>query len=627
MPSLLDGLRRTSRSLLREHRFTVPALLSIALGVGVAISILGLLQLDSLVPPRVSPAMVPEYVRDPGWGTRWNGPLWPASQVQAAHFEKFVDVLVVVAALGFAAACLTVVILELIRASTRSHELALRAAVGASRRRQLRGLLGEGLLLAAVGSLCGLALALVGTHLARAHWPHTVVSTGFGLPPWSVIIGFAFPALGVVPFSIFAAAGVLRRTDLSGVLLSGIDGPGQGELILQDFLATVQLAASIALVVGAGLMVKSAAFGPQSAQRLHDPGSVLRYQLDLAQPNFSQAVERANSYEALLDRVQALADVQAESLTTPGAWLGIGPLALMNAQCGRCYRSGVYVPTSPAYVRLHGVSPGFFRSLGVAVLEGRDFSHSDRVDTPPVMLVNRKFAKDHFERGEPIGRKVQIGGLDDPWYEVVGVVDDLEGRGVGPNTRAVPVAYVSVLQDPPLAVDLLIRAHGDREALAPTVNQTIAGAGITPPARHSIMKSDLDYQAAPIRWIGVMLGLVGALVLMIAVYGTYSVMRFKVSRRRREIGVRRALGAGERDIVRAVVLQSLALTCIGAALGCWAALVLAGWLNIFVPRLQAFDWAVYGGTVLSLSTAALVGGSLPARWAARVHPAVAIRTE
>jgi predicted permease len=625
----LDDLRRAASWLVRERSFAGPATISLALGAGLALSILGLLRLDSLSPLRLSSTIAPHYIRDPGWGAKWSGLTLPPERIQAVHFESLLDVLAVVAILGFAIASFTVVILVLIRTSSRTGEVALRTAVGASRRRLLRHSLAEGVLVAALGGLAGLLIGYIGVGVARAGWPHSVHASGPAIDPWLLMLGLSAPLLLTVLCMLLADAGVLRRADLSGALTAGADATGtQSELILQDFLAIVQLAVSIALVTCAGLLIQNTLPALESSSPGIEQGQFATAELDLPKADYPDEAGRAAYYEALLDAFASPAEARAGTLSTPGAWLGVGSLAQVTADCGQCSFGGFYMPMMPGSVRLHAVSPGFFESLGVRLLEGREFIAADRTDAQRVMVVNRTFAESHFENGEPLGRKVQIGGIQDPWYTVVGVVDAIEGKGLGPARRAGRVAYVSILQDPPLSADLAVHVSGDPQHPMPLLTEAVVGGGSTVVVSGvSTMESALAFQAAPIHWLALLFGAVGGLALIVAVHGAYSVMLLKVRRRRKEIGIRRALGARRWRIVQVIVLQSSGLIAVGAALGVLGALLLAGWLDAMVPGLRAFDLRIYGGSVLLLAAAALVGGSASARAATRIPPIAAVRAE
>jgi predicted permease len=570
----------------------------------------------------------PEYIRDAGWLADWHGPVWSAEQMHEVHYERLLEALATVASLGFVITCFTVVTLVLIRAATRTPELALRLAVGATRRRLLHGLLAEGILLAGLSGALGLTLGILGLHLARFSWPGAMASASGGIGPWLAPIAMLTPLVTAVPFALVAAAGVLRRSDLSGALLAGADGTaGQGELILQDFLAVVQLAAAVALVIGAGLLVRNAMPTPGESRSAFAVGDVAMFQLDLREMEGNEIAALADFYESVLDDAAELNGQGSAALATPGAWLGIGSLVFVTVQCGRCYRGQVYVPVMPGYVRVHAVSPDFFANSGVRVLEGREFTADDRLGSPRVMLVNRNFAESHFEGGRPLGRQVQIGGVQDPWHTVVGIVEDLNGRGIGPPSRSVPVAYVPILQEPSLAADLALFGSDNSEERTDAVTSAVAGAGEAEVSAIFTGAAYVKRQAGPVRWLATAFAAAGALTLVLGVFGSYSVMRFKVSRCRREIGLRRALGARRSRIVRLVLLRSLGLAAVGGGLGALSGLLVAGWLDMIVPGLEAVDPAVYGVTIAMLVSAGLVGGSLAVGEATRIDPAVAIRTE
>lgn len=626
--ALLGDIRLAWRWLAREPGFSAPVLLSFAAGIGVLVAILGLMRVESVRSLRIGSVLAPEQIRDAGWLGGWHGPMWSAGQLQAADFEEMLHVLAAVAGLAFFIACFTVVILVLIRAATRTPELALRVAVGATRRRLIRRLLSEGIALAGLGGALGLVVGGLGASLARHTWPAVLTTSGGGAAVWVVPLAFLAPLASVVPFAVAVAAGVLRRADLSGALVAGADGTaGRGELILQEFLAVVQLAASVSLVIGAGLLLRNTAPDPALTRSPRESGAML-YQIDVSLTGEGNSPSLVRAYGTLLGDVAERVGHASVSLATPGARLNVGSLALVTAQCGRCSIGGIYVPLMPGYVHLHAVSPEFFSNSGVRVLEGREFTPEDRIGSPRVMLVNRSFAESHFEGGRPLGHRVQIGAAEDPWYTVVGIVGELQGRGVGPPARPVPVAYIPVLQEPTLATDLTVAAPLPPESVSDLITNAVSSSGNT--ASISAVYSLADYlerQAAPVRWLAVVFVAVGGLVLMLGMFGTYTVMRFKIARHRREIGLRRALGASKARIVSRVVLQSIAFAALGGALGAWSGMVLAGWLDTMVPGLEALDLPVYGVAVASLSVAALAGGSLSVRQATAVDPADAIRTE
>ena len=626
---IVDQLQYAIGSLRKDIRFSIPALISLAVGIALTVSILSVLRFDWLQPPALVADLRLDYIRDAGWDG-WTGPMWSAAQVQSASFKDILVVLAALASLAFAISFFNVVILVLIRASTRESELALRAAVGASQRRLLGHLLGEGLVLAVLGAFVGLIGGAVGANLLRATWPHVVEASGFfRVDPRVLLVGLGLPAAAAVLFPLFAAAGVLRRSDLSSALTAGADGTGQrGEMIMHDVLAVFQLAASVAFLIGAGLLIRTGLPFTQTSSVGFDPTNTVTLEIDLPGATFAGRTQRAQAFKSILGRVGEVPGVRAESLSAPGTWLGLGSVGFVEARCGNCYRGGVYVPLMPGFVRYSGISPGFFQAMGVKVFEGREFTPNDSTGAPRVALVNRTLADSHFEHGQPLGKRIRLGDSSDALYTVVGIVDDIRGRGIGSPTRRVPAVYVSILQDPPRSVDLAVRVAGDVSAIGPAVRDAVNASGESlTVGGASTLSSYLEHHVAPVRWLGIVFGVAGILALLLGIHGAYSVMAYRVSRRRKEIGIHRALGATRRRVARSVLIRSLGLTGVGAAIGFWAALLLAGWLEMLVPGLSPFDPLVYSIVTFALGLAGLAGGILPARTATRIHPAVAIRTE
>jgi predicted permease len=587
------------------------------------------LRLGALQPLTLASQLGPDYVRDAGW-SGWTGPMWSVAQVQADAFNSILIVLAAVAGLGFVISFFNVVILVLIRASTRESEMALRAAVGASRRRLLGHLFGEGILLALLGAFVGLIIGSLGANLLRSTWPHVVEASGFlSVDPQVLLVGLGLPAAAAVLFPLFAVAGVLRRSDLSDALTAGADGTGRrGELIMHDVFSVFQLAASVAFLIGAGLLIRTGLPISQTSSLGFDPSNTVSVAIDLPEMSYESEGRRAEVFKNVLGRVGGLPGVQAESLSTPGTWLALGSIGFVEARCGACSIGGIYVPLMPGFVRYSGVSPGFFEAMGVNVLEGREFTDGDSIGAPRVVLVNRTLANSHFEGGRPLGKKIRLGDSSDALYTVVGIVDDLAGRAIGSPTRQTPAVYVSILQDPPRSVDLAVRVAGDASVVASAVLDAVNGAGPTLAVSEASTVSDyLENHIAPIRWLGIVFGVSGLLALLLGIHGAYSVMAYRVSRRRKEIGIRRAVGATRRRVALSVLVQSLGLTGIGLAIGLWIALLLVGWLEMLVPGLSPFDPLVYSLAALVLGLAAFAGGVLPARTASRVHPAIAIHTE
>lgn len=616
------GLRR----LVRARGFTLPAAGALALGTGLGLALFGLVRFASLRPLSLESVLGLDPVRDAGWESSWSAPLRSAAQIQSEGLGDMLFILVVIAGLGLVIALVGLIGLVLARASGRRRDLAIESALGASRSRLRSRLLSEGFWLALLGCGIGALLGLVGTVVLRSTWPHTVLPSGGSLVElWGLVVGLLGPAAATVLLPLVGSAKVLRSVSL-GSLGGGSRTAGEpGERLLRDSLAVVQLAVSVALLIGAGLLMRSAFPAPQSSVAVETTDTLI-VELELAGEEYSNAVRRLAYFDALLERVAGTPGMEAETLSSPGTWLAVGPAALVVAECGNCSRGNVYLPLSPAFVRHHAVSPGFFKAYGMELVGGRDFTADDRLGSTPVAIVNRRFATEHFEDGDPLGRRVQIGGLEGPYYTVVGVVEDVEGMTLGSAGRTPPALYLPLLQQLPRSVDLSVRLESDPllagAAITNAVSEMDGPAEIVGVAG---AESRLEHHIAPLRWLGLLFGVTGGLATLLAVHGLYSVMRYNVLLRRREIGIRLAVGAAPRAVVGMVLRRSLLLVALGGAFGLWGALPLIGWLKTLAPGVRVLDPLLFGGVALTLALAALAGGTLPARAAARLDPVVTLR--
>jgi predicted permease len=622
---LIDDFRHGLRRLLRARSFTLPAMFTVACGVGLGVSILGLLRLQSARPLLLNSALSLEPIRDAGWESSWAGPLRTAAYVQGARLDAMLLVLAIVAGLAILIACLNLGSLAYARASARQHELAVQAALGASRRRLRSRLLSEGLWLAVAGGGLGLLLGIVGSNVMFSTWPHAAPSfEALAVEAWALTIGLGIPMAATILLPVLASGKLLRRPDVGPLVVAGARTTAtRAQLVLRDGLAVTQLAASVALIIGAGLLIRGTLSNEGNSPVAFEVRDTLSVELDLAGAGYAESHARLTYYEGLLDRVGQLPSVEAETLSSPGLLLGFGPEILVTAECGNCSMSGIYMPMQPAVVRHHSVSPGFFGTASRGPVQGREFTADDRMGAPLVALVNPTFAREHFEGGQPIGKRVQVGGMRGAWYTVVGVVEDV-GAGIADHAGSpMPAMYVSLFQEPPLSADLNVRANGALAALVPAVEGAVsAGASI---ARIGTVEERFEYHAAPFRWLGFIFGAAGLLTLILAAHGLFAVMRYNVIQRKRELGIRMALGARGWTVLGMIVRRGLVLVGLGGAVGIWAALPLIGLLKNLVPGISVLDPTLFGGVVLLLGLSALAGSALPAWAAAHLDPAISLQ--
>lgn len=623
-----DG-RHAWRTLRRAPGFAVPAAFTIALAVGLTVAVFSVIDLESLRPLVLSTPLRLDGVRDPEWSAMWSGALRSPNALQSAALDSFLLVLALTAMVAGAIAALTVVNLMLSRAGRRGLELAVQSALGASPFRLLARLGAEGLWLGGVGVGLGLLVGFTAGAALRLTWPQAAPSFG-SLPEVSIL------AMGVLlPIAIMVALPLLSSLALGGrgafprLLRTGervTDGPGTA--LLRDGFAMAQLAASLALLVGAGMLLRGPLGSDSDRPFASETGDTLIVKLDLSRSAFEDPDTRIGYFERLLAGMRGLPLVYDTALASSGTLVALGPTGRVVSACGDCSRGGIFIPFLPGAVRYHAISPRFFRTLGVDISSGREFDDDDRVGSTPVALVSESFAASHFEGGRAVGREVQLGGGTGPWYSVVGVVPEVRVAGLGSGRDDIPAVYVPLLQDPPLSVDLAVRAARAPLEIAPDVERLAqemdAGVRVVGSAT---LDDELARQAAPLRWLGWSVGAAGAGSLLLALQGLASVMRYNVSRRRRELAVRMSVGAGPGSVVRLVLRRTLLIAGAGTMLGLWAALPLVGWTRKLLPGASPLDPALAALIAAALLSSVVLGGALPAWNAARVDPALSLRAE
>jgi hypothetical protein len=326
------------------------------------------------------------------------------------------------------------------------------------------------------------------------------------------------------------------------------------------------------------------------------------------------------AWSGLLDRLRTIPGLEAESLATPGALVGLGVRALATAQCGNCYRGGLPLPFWGAIVDHHAVGPDFFRMAGMSVVEGRGITWADGPEAPRVVVVNRTFANTAFEKGEPLGRKVRLGSDLDAWYEVVGIVADEAILGVGGDDLARGAVYLSALQHAPAAGDLLLA--GSEGGVAAALDAA-ASLGFAPdPARP--VGEVRDRAQAPLLWLRRLGILLACLTLALAVHGGHTTALQVARRRVRELAVRRALGATDRRIVRHVLAGAAGTALGGSTLAVFFGALLVALMRKVAGGVPALGPGAYLGVITLLVGVGLLAALRAAREAVDVEPGLAL---
>jgi predicted permease len=516
-------------------------------------------------------------------------------------------------------ACANVASLLLSRAAARSREIAIRATLGAGRRRLIQQMLTESLLLAAIGSFLGLLAGLWGTKLLNQLIPANFPSAT--TLEWRTFCFVAALAIvSVMLFGLFPAL-VASVGDVNESLKNGPVAKHSKAVRLRSILVLGEISASLVLLSGAGLLVRS--FLRLSDVRLgFEPTHLLLATVQRPLTLGFDSKQHAIFFEDALARIRALPGV-SQVATTRQYPLG----DLNNAAMGVYREDGTsYLPGTP--ILLDTISPDYFGTIGMRLLNGRSFGDRDSADALPVAILSESLARAVFRERDPIGQRVRTGpGM--PLYTVVGVVSDIRNSTL--DQDFLPEIYLPSVQQPSFVMTFVIRTKGDPGGLASEVRQAIVSIDKNQPLSELVtMDEVLATAVAPQRFRMLLLGLFALLALALAGVGVYGVTAYSVSQRTREIGIRMALGAEKASIFRMIVGQGLRLALAGLALGAAGALILARLLTSFSQLLYgvgAGDPLTFVAVSLLATVVAVLACYIPARRAMRVDPMVALRYE
>ncbi|MFN7943774.1 MAG: ABC transporter permease [Blastocatellia bacterium] len=517
-------------------------------------------------------------------------------------------------------ACANVANLLLARAATRQKEVAIRAALGASRWRVVRQLLTESLVLATVGGVLGLWLARWGLDALVALAPSDLPR----VESISVDRRVLFFTLGLSLLTglVFGLAPALQasKLNLGEVLKEGGRGGSSGQRT-RSALVVAEIALALVLLVGAGLLLKSS-WRLQQVNPGFNPERVLKVRLSLPSSKYPEGTNVAAFYQQLLERLNALPGVQAAGATSSVLLYKIHNSAGILIE-------GRPAPNGPRpELPLDSVSPNYFQVMGMQIVQGRNFNEQDKRDGLPVAIVNETMARRFWPDEDPIGKRFTFGnaGPQANWLTVVGVVRDSRRQGLDAPIRM--ESFLPHAQRPLRAMEVVLRTTDDPLVMARTVRTAVWSLdGNLPVSEIETVEQMLGARIAPRRFNLLLLGLFALVAVLLAAVGIYGVMAYAVTQRTREIGIRVALGAQTRDVLRLVVRQGMSLTGIGIGIG----LVTAMWATRLMTGLlfgvRATDPVTFVAIALLLAFVALVACWIPARRATKVDPLVALRCE
>ncbi len=524
--------------------------------------------------------------------------------------------------------CANVANLQLARGLARRPEIAMRSALGAPRRRLLRQLLAENIVLALIGAVGGILLAQVDLHYIVVSMPARVARW---LAGWDSIrlngptLAFSLTvAVGAGILAGIAPALQALRVNLADQLKSGSrteTGSGRSHRLRNGF-AILQIALAVALAIGAALMAKGILATLQFGEVYH-PNHVLVFAVSLPEKQYPDATKQIAWYRESLDRIRSLPGVRSAEVTTmlpygSGGWVDDFQIE------GRPTEPGKFSSAMRLYI-----SDGFFRAMNVPMLSGRGFNTGDAVTTEPVAIMNRKFVQMYFPNENPLGHRIQMGATSDkhePWVRIVGVSDNAAYQWV--DQTAQPAMYLDVAQAPPQRATYVVVSDGNPLALAPEIRKRLAGIDNTLPLDMvQTYAQFLHDTTIGLKYAASMLGTDAGIALLLAAIGVFGVMANLVAERRREIGVRLAMGAERADVLRMILRRAGVLTGIGIAAGVAFAAVLARLLASLLYGVRPGDPVVFASVIATIGVVAMAASWEPARQASRMDPMEALREE
>jgi macrolide transport system ATP-binding/permease protein len=587
-------------------------------------------------------AVMAEYLRQRAQGSSQPAPVLhvttlPIDEANAAQRQQMRSVAFLLGgAVGavLLIACANIANLLLSRAAARRREIAVRLALGASRARLIRQLLTESVLLSLLGGVAGVLLA------------------------WAIIGGFraAPPPAGALPLAVDFA--IDQRVLLFALLLSCVTGilfgvapaleasrPGlvpalkggdnaqperASRLDLKKGLVVAEVALSLLLLITAGLFVRSL-----QAARTIDPGidverlasaplniNLLRYTTAQGREFYQQAIERVER----LPGVESATVARVAILGGTGRVLSVHVEGRQAAHDRISSESSTIVSGDSRVINANVVGPRYFVTLGVPLVNGRDFATTDTQGGPPVIILNVTAATMHFPGANPIGSRVSVDGPQGPWREIVGIVRDTKYGTLAED--GVPVAYMPLAQNHETGMTLYVRASVPPATLVGGLRREIQALepNLPVPAIQT-MPATIGASLYAARMGAWLLSVSGGLALLLAVIGIYGVLSFTISRRTREMGIRMALGADTRQVFLLVVRDGMLLVGLGILIGLGGGLAGSRSLTSFLHGVSTTDAPTFAATVMILSAVALIACAIPARRAIRVSPIAALRQE
>ena len=518
-------------------------------------------------------------------------------------------------------ACANVANLLLARSSARHQEFALRSALGASRARIVRQLLTESALLSLLGATLGVLLAVWGKNLLLAAIPGD-------MPFWMKfdldlrVLSFTF-AISFLTALVFGVAPALQgsRTDLNEALKEGGRSRGGAHNRLRSLLVVAEVALSLVLLVGAGLMIRSFAKLEQVNAGIN-PENVLTVEVPLSRAKYPKDTQQSAFFQQLMARVRVLPGVSSAA--------AVSDLPLMGGWGRSLTVEGhpvLSVGQAPS-INHAVVTPNYFHTMGIALREGRDFTDADAAGAMRVTIVDERLARQYWPGASPLGKRIRFGPPEsnEPWHTIIGVAGAVRNEGLDRESRH--SIYVPYLQIPVRGMAVAVRTSGDPGSLAEAVRREVLALDKDQPVTNVMTMDEIISRSVwQPRFYTILFGIFAALALVLAAVGIYGVMSYAVTQRTQEIGIRMALGARAVDVLKLIIRNGMTLITIGVVIGLGGALALTRLLTTLLFGIKPTDTLTFVAVSAVLIFVALLACYLPARRATKVDALVALRYE
>jgi putative ABC transport system permease protein len=524
-------------------------------------------------------------------------------------------------------ACANLANLLLARAASRQREIAVRMALGAARTRVVRQVLTESLILALPGGLAGIVIAFLAVDALNRWKPLVLVNyPAIAIDLRTLAFTFILTLVTGLVFGMAPALGSARVRIQESLKAAGLAQSGsRGATRLRQLLVVVELAVSLVLLIGAGLLARS--FVKLARTDLgFAADTLLTMRVNLTGARYTTSASQTAYFNEVMERVKQLPTVRLAAVSTDmplGSDRPYGGVAFQVT--GRPPLPMAQRPASDLTL----VTRDFFATLGIPLREGRLFGSQDSTQSPEVIVVNESFARKIFPGENPLGRRILSNREGSAPSTIIGVVGNIRGSELGAEPP--PLVYQCICQSTSRYLSrmgLFFRTTGDpRAAIRPIEEQIYSVDRSQPVSDERSMEERLAVSLAPQRFNLILIGTFAAVALVLAALGVYGVMSYLVNRRTREVGIRLALGAQPEQVLRQVVGESLSLAMVAALAGLAGAFALTRYLQTMLYGITAVDTATFAAMPILLASIALAASFIPARRAARIDPVTALREE